>query len=275
MNKHCFRLIFSKTLGFLIPVAEITRAQRKPGQTACSALPVPSPSSVFSLKNLAASMLLAGVSGYAFAQLIVDPSAGETNVNTAPNGVPVIEITNPNGNGLSHNRFTEFDVQKPGVIFNNSQVNGQSQLGGTILRNPHLQNQATAILSEVTGNKPSSISGTLEVFGGRADILIAKAKVGESKLNSYSFNLPNKNAIISGFGEGHGNATTLLNDADNPVDNNVAHIWLGKNLVFIVAKRPIKQGSQLLLDYGGTYDRSGWESHPIKVEDDAPTASNP
>jgi len=39
-----------------------------------------------------------------------------------------------------------------------------------------LQNQATAILSEVTGNKPSSISGTLEVFGGRADILIAKTR---------------------------------------------------------------------------------------------------
>ncbi|MEN0107290.1 MAG: SET domain-containing protein-lysine N-methyltransferase, partial [Pseudomonas sp.] len=101
-----------------------------------------------------------------------------------------------------------------------------------------------------------------------------EAKIGEGKLYSYSFNLPNQNAIISGFGEGHGNLTTLLNDADNPTDNNVGHIWLGKNLVFLVAKRPIKQGQQLLLDYGGTYDRSGWEAHPIKVEAEEPTASD-
>ena len=169
MNKHCFLLIFSKSLGFLIPVAETTRAQRKPGQTSSS-------SPVFSLKRLAVSLLLAGSPGLAFAQLIVDPSAGGTTVISAPNGVPVIEIANPNGSGLSHNRFTEFDVAKPGVIFNNSQTNGVSQLGGALLRNPNLQRQATAILSEVTGNKPSSISGTLEVFGGQADILIAKTQ---------------------------------------------------------------------------------------------------
>ena len=158
MNKRCFRLIFSKSLGFLIPVAEITCAQRKPGQTSSSVASTSSTSPFFSLKRLAASLLLAGLPGWAFAQLIVDPSAGGTHVISAPNGVPVIEIANPNGKGLSHNRFSEFDVVKPGVIFNNSRANGVSQLGGAILGNPNLQRQATA---EVTGNKPSSISGTL------------------------------------------------------------------------------------------------------------------
>lgn len=33
MNKNCFRLIFSKTLGCLIPVAEICTSKRKSGQT--------------------------------------------------------------------------------------------------------------------------------------------------------------------------------------------------------------------------------------------------
>src|SRR6218665_951825 len=169
MNKHCFRLIFSKSLGILIPVAETTRSQRKPGQVSGA-----SPSSaapLFSLKHLAASLLLAGLSSWAFAELIVDPSAGETNVIAAPNGVPVIEIANPNGSGLSHNRFSEFDVQNPGLIFNNSQTNGVSQLGGALLHNPNLQRQATAILSEVTGNKPSSISGAVGVVGGRGGVL--------------------------------------------------------------------------------------------------------
>ena len=187
MNKRCFRLIFSKSLGFLIPVAETTRAQRKPGQTTCNVSAASSPS-LFSLKRLAASLLLAGLPGWAFAQLIVDPSSGAgTNVISAPNGVPVIEIANPNGKGLSHNRFSEFDVSKPGVIFNNSQSNGVSHLGGALLRNPNLQRQATAILSEVTGKKPSSITGTLEVFGGLADILIANPP---RRRGSYLMNLP-------------------------------------------------------------------------------------
>ncbi len=62
------------------------------------------------------------------------------------------------------------------TIFNNSRVNGVSQLGGAVLLNPNLQRTATAILTEVTGNKPSSLVGTLEVFGDKADLLIAKIK---------------------------------------------------------------------------------------------------
>ena len=176
MNKNHFRLVFSKPLGFLIPVAEITRSQRKLGQPQCpQAIPLPLALPSRLPSRLMACVLLASSPNWATAEMVVDQTAPSgTQVISAANGVPVIEIANPNGKGLSHNRFTEFDVVKPGVIFNNSQVNGLSQLGGAVLRNPNLQHQATAILSEVTGNKPSSISGTLEVFGGRADILIAK-----------------------------------------------------------------------------------------------------
>ncbi len=113
MNKHCFRLIFSKSLGFLIPVAEITRAQRKPGQQPAAAPAALSPSEPFawSLKRLVLSLLLAGVPGWAAAEILVDPTtpAGSTKVINAGNGVPVIEIANPNAKGLSHNRFSEFD----------------------------------------------------------------------------------------------------------------------------------------------------------------------
>ncbi len=165
MNTRCFRLIFSKPLGFFIPVAEIARTQRKPGQQK-AASPV---------KPLVVSLLFASLPGWAVAEIVVDPiRPSGTNVISAPNDVPVIEIANPNNNGLSHNRFTEFDVQNPGVIYNNSLVNGTSQLGGALLRNPNLSRTARAILTEITGNNPSSISGTLEVFGDKADLLIAK-----------------------------------------------------------------------------------------------------
>ncbi len=59
------------------------------------------------------------------------------------------------------------------MIFNNSRANGVSQLGGMVLLNPNLQRTATAILTEVTGNRPSSINGTLEVYGDKADLLIS------------------------------------------------------------------------------------------------------
>ncbi|MGY4535108.1 filamentous hemagglutinin family protein [Pseudomonas sp. TE3786] len=177
MNKHCFRLIFSKSLGFLIPVAETTRAQRKPGQQQTVSPAVVSPvTPTWSLKRLALSLLLAAVPGWAAADILLDTNQPSgTTLGNAANGVPVINIANPNANGLSHNRFNEFDVQQPGVVFNNSQVNGVSQLGGAMLLNPNLKQTASAILTEVTGNKPSSLAGTLEVFGGKADLLIAKA----------------------------------------------------------------------------------------------------
>ncbi|MGY4531901.1 filamentous hemagglutinin family protein [Pseudomonas sp. TE3786] len=164
MNAHCFRLIFSKALGFLIPVAESARAQRKSGQSR----------SILTVFPSVLSLLLAAAPGWAVAGLVVDASS-PTTVISAANGVPVINIANPNANGLSHNRFNEFDVQQPGVVFNNSQVNGVSQLGGAMLLNPNLKQTASAILTEVTGNKPSSLAGTLEVFGGKADLLIAKS----------------------------------------------------------------------------------------------------
>ena len=177
MNKNCFRLVFSKPLGFLIPVAELTTAQRKPGQTPgfSPASRLPSAPPGWPLKPLTLSLMLAYLPSWATAQMLVDPnSPGGTNVVSAANGVPVIEIAAPNSNGLSHNRFTEFDVQQPGVIYNNSLVNGHSQLGGAVLLNPNLTQSAKAILTEVTGNNPSTLRGTLEVFGDRADLLIAE-----------------------------------------------------------------------------------------------------
>ncbi|AZY52304.1 two-partner secretion domain-containing protein [Bordetella avium] len=94
--------------------------------------------------------------------------------DVAPNGVPVLNIAAPNAQGLSHNRLPRFDVDLPGLVFNNSQFDGPSQIAGQLMRNPHLRAQpATAILTEVTGTSASRLQGTLEVFGGKADLLIA------------------------------------------------------------------------------------------------------
>ncbi|GLK87925.1 hypothetical protein GCM10017655_09870 [Pseudomonas turukhanskensis] len=89
------------------------------------------------------------------------------------NGVPVIGIANPTSKGLSHNRFEQFNVDKPGVVFNNSLSAGTSKLAGNLEANPNLAQAAKAILTEVTGNKPSTLAGTMEVFGAKADVIVA------------------------------------------------------------------------------------------------------
>lgn len=108
-----------------------------------------------------------------------DPNAAVNNrpiINAAPNGVPFVDIVTPNGNGLSHNKYHDFNVDKPGLILNN--LNGEigmSQLGGVMPGNPNLRRSGSAnvILNEVTSGKRSALNGPTEVFGHRADVVIA------------------------------------------------------------------------------------------------------
>ncbi|WP_375666884.1 hypothetical protein, partial [Bartonella sp. CL26QHWL] len=77
------------------------------------------------------------------AQITVDPNANAAHrpdIVAAPNGVPSIDIVTPNGKGLSHNKYNDFNIGNPGVIWNNhAQEVGQSQLGGIMPGNPHLR----------------------------------------------------------------------------------------------------------------------------------------
>ncbi|MFC3814978.1 hemagglutinin repeat-containing protein [Lysobacter sp. GCM10012299] len=94
-------------------------------------------------------------------------------MRSSANGTPVVEIAPPNAAGLSHNKFIDLNVGNPGLIFNNSTVDGLSQIGGYVMKNPQLHHGARAILSEVTGPNASQFTGTLEVFGQSADLLVA------------------------------------------------------------------------------------------------------
>ncbi|EBL1936916.1 filamentous hemagglutinin N-terminal domain-containing protein [Salmonella enterica] len=126
-------------------------------------------------KLTAAQAIILAASSSAYAAEIV--AANGTNgpgVSTAATGAQVVDIVAPNGNGLSHNQYQDFNVNQPGAVLNNSREAGLSQLAGQLGANPNLGGrEASVILNEVIGRNPSLLHGRQEIFGMAADYVLA------------------------------------------------------------------------------------------------------
>ncbi|QTL40329.1 hemagglutinin repeat-containing protein [Xenorhabdus budapestensis] len=178
MNKHCYRVIFNKTRQMLMVVSELVRSHTA-GQ-ARNRISVPSLSSArVALTPLVfgVSLALGLVSLSAQAGIVADnnaPGTQQPSVIATANGIPQINIQTPNGDGVSRNQYSQFDVAQRGAILNNSSINTQTELGGLITANPWLaRGEAKIILNEVNSRHPSQLNGFIEVAGQRADVIIA------------------------------------------------------------------------------------------------------
>ncbi|WP_230479549.1 two-partner secretion domain-containing protein [Izhakiella capsodis] len=118
---------------------------------------------------VAASVLLA----LPFISQAADISMNNGSVASV-NNVPVININQANAQGLSHNVYDKLNVDKNGVIFNNSIAEANSVLAGKIAGNSNLASgTAKVILNEVTSKNLTAINGTMEIAGAKADLIIA------------------------------------------------------------------------------------------------------
>ncbi|KGQ65460.1 hemagglutinin repeat-containing protein [Gallibacterium anatis] len=184
MNKHLYRIIFSKTLQRLVVVSEIATREGKAkhqGQHCHTASLSQRPH--WRLKALTVGLY--SLLGFIY---LTSAHADELQIradNTAPknqqpivlqtaNGLPQVNIQTPNDKGLSHNKYQQFDVAQKGAILNNSRKNTQTEQGGWVQANPYLVGgEAKVILNEVNATKPSQLKGYIEVAGGKADVIIA------------------------------------------------------------------------------------------------------
>jgi filamentous hemagglutinin len=186
MNTKCYRVIFNKTCGLLVAVAETARsmsgAGKQAGTSATTSQLVSFRIPVARLKAIAFALLLVTGAAMTFmpkasAQIVADhtaPAAQQPAVINTATGVPQVNITSPSAAGVSRNTFSQFDVQSNGAVLNNSRANVHTELGGWIQSNPNLASgTARIILNEVNSSNPSYLRGFVEVAGDRAQVVIA------------------------------------------------------------------------------------------------------
>jgi len=109
------------------------------------------------------------------AAVVVDINQGEIpGVRSNINGSITVNI-NSAKNGISHNKYTQFDVSKEGLILNNGTTTSSSQLaGGNVAANGKLGgNAASLIINEVTSSRSSILNGQIEVAGQKSDVIVA------------------------------------------------------------------------------------------------------
>lgn len=128
--------------------------------------------------TVSGTLLITSVPLYAADQAKITVASGNTQVFQAPNGVQEIDIATANQAGVSHNRYNDYNVSRSGLILNNNSPLTragalQSQLGGQIVPNQNLSNEANLIINEVVSSNRSSLLGYTEIVGGKADLVVA------------------------------------------------------------------------------------------------------
>ncbi|MDP8169701.1 hemagglutinin repeat-containing protein [Pasteurella skyensis] len=227
MNKHCYRVIFSKTLNQLVVVSELSKSEGKHSGS-CSKFANSVDNVAACLKPLCFSVFCAlGFVSSSFADTLIikadatAPNSTQPIVLQTANGIPQVNIQTPNAKGLSHNKYSKFDVDTKGAILNNSRKTAKTKLGGYVQGNPYLaRGEAKVILNEVNSTDPSLMKGYVEVAGKKAEVIIANPS----------------GITCQGCGFINSNRVTLTTGQSKIVDGKVASITVEKGTVSVSGK---------------------------------------
>ncbi|WP_143135555.1 two-partner secretion domain-containing protein, partial [Burkholderia ubonensis] len=175
MNKNRYRVVFNRARGAMIVVQENGNAPRAAGIAHGSIALLESRRFRVVCGPIAmAAALLFGAPLPSIAQMAPTPGTN-THVIQTQNGLPQVNIAAPSGAGVSVNTYNQFDVQKNGVILNNSPTIVQTQQAGYINGNPNFGpgQSARIIVNQVNSANPSQLRGYVEVAGSRAEVILA------------------------------------------------------------------------------------------------------
>ncbi|TKJ79253.1 filamentous hemagglutinin [Pseudomonas koreensis] len=176
--------------------------------------------------------------------VVVASGPGGTAQLQTQGGVPIVNIVAPNGSGLSHNQFLDYNVDRQGLVLNNALQAGQSQLAGQLAANPQLQGQAASvILNEVISRNPSAINGAQEIFGRPADYVLANPN-GISVNGGSFINTPNANLVVGRPELNDGKLQSLsTRDASGQLQIHSGGLRNGEGSINLIAPRIDSQGA--------------------------------
>ncbi|MEY8772366.1 hemagglutinin repeat-containing protein [Erwinia sp. ACCC 02193] len=178
MNKNLYRIVFNKARGLLMVVADIAGAGRAGASPFSSGTGHTLSQLIGKVHGVSFALLLAlGAVHPVQAGIVADgsaPGGQQPTIIHSANGTPQINIQTPSAAGVSRNVYSQFDVDKKGVVLNNSHANTQTQIAGMVSNNPWLaKGEAKVILNEVNARNPSQLNGFIEVAGQKAQVVIA------------------------------------------------------------------------------------------------------
>ena len=168
--------------------------------------------------------------------IVVDANGPKTRqpiLDTTRNGIDILHIVPVNGEGISHNAYTQFNVKERGLILNNTTKYTKTQLAGYIDKNMFLAgNGATTIINEVTSTNPSILKGYIEVAGNPADVVIVNPNGmtvnGLGVINGTHMTLQGK-SYIDIVGKGYGGQQIDSTFISDHLRNRRSELW-GRHL---------------------------------------------
>ena len=168
--------------------------------------------------------------------IVVDtnsPKNRQPILDTTRNGIDILHIAGVDGNGVSHNAYTQFNVKDRGLILNNATKYTKTQLAGYIDKNMFLAgNGAKTIINEVTSTSPSILKGYIEVAGNPADVVIVNPNGmtvnGLGVINGAHVTLQGK-SYIDIVGKGYGGQQVDSTFISDNLRNRRSELW-GRHL---------------------------------------------